>query len=40
MNRTHIHFAAGLSGETGVISGMRKSCKVGVRHPVSTPSHR
>eukprot|EP00904_Undaria_pinnatifida_P001992 jgi/Undpi1/11794/HiC_scaffold_4.g01493.m1 len=28
MNRTHIHFAAGLPGEAGVISGMRKSCKV------------
>ncbi|CAN0420353.1 unnamed protein product, partial [Ectocarpus sp. 13 AM-2016] len=28
MNRTHIHFAAGLPGESGVISGMRKACKV------------
>ena len=28
MNRTHIHFAAGLPGESGVISGMRRSCKV------------
>ncbi|CAM9767771.1 unnamed protein product [Scytosiphon promiscuus] len=28
MKRTHIHFAAGLPGEAGVISGMRKSCKV------------
>ncbi|CAN0508785.1 unnamed protein product, partial [Ectocarpus sp. 8 AP-2014] len=29
MNRTHIHFAAGLPGESGVVSGMRKACKVG-----------
>ncbi|CAN0109768.1 unnamed protein product, partial [Hapterophycus canaliculatus] len=28
MKRTHIHFAPGLPGDTGVISGMRKSCKV------------
>ncbi len=28
MDRTHIHFAAGLPGESGVISGMRRSCKV------------
>lgn len=28
MRRTHIHFAAGLAGEQGVISGMRKSCQV------------
>ena len=28
MNRNHMHFAAGLPGENGVISGMRKSCEV------------
>ncbi|KAL3872704.1 hypothetical protein ACJMK2_035911 [Sinanodonta woodiana] len=28
MNRNHIHFAAGMPGESGVISGMRKSCEV------------
>mmetsp|Transcript_6867 Transcript_6867/g.16732 ORF Transcript_6867/g.16732 Transcript_6867/m.16732 type:complete len:279 (+) Transcript_6867:101-937(+) len=28
MNRTHIHFATGLPADDGVISGMRKSCKV------------
>eukprot|EP00903_Cladosiphon_okamuranus_P014767 g13683.t2 len=28
MKRTHIHFAAGLPGESGIISGMRRSCKV------------
>lgn len=28
MNRNHIHFASGLLGEDGVISGMRKSCQV------------
>jgi len=28
MNRQHIHFAVGLLGEDGVISGMRKSCEV------------
>ncbi|KAJ3107170.1 tRNA 2'-phosphotransferase 1 [Phlyctochytrium bullatum] len=28
MGRTHIHFAAGLPGETGVISGMRQACDV------------
>ena len=27
-NRTHIHFAAGLPGSDGIISGMRKSCQV------------
>ncbi|KAK7103661.1 tRNA 2'-phosphotransferase 1-like [Littorina saxatilis] len=26
MKRTHVHFAAGEPGETGVISGMRGSC--------------
>mmetsp|Transcript_3730 Transcript_3730/g.9020 ORF Transcript_3730/g.9020 Transcript_3730/m.9020 type:complete len:346 (-) Transcript_3730:1624-2661(-) len=30
MNRTHIHFASGLPAESGVISGMRKSCSVHV----------
>lgn len=28
MQRNHIHMAAGLPGEDGVISGMRKSCQV------------
>ncbi|KAL1921301.1 uncharacterized protein VTP21DRAFT_11017 [Calcarisporiella thermophila] len=28
MNRNHIHFAPGLAGEDGVISGMRKSAEV------------
>ena len=28
MNRTHIHFASGLPGEEGIISGMRKNCDV------------
>ncbi|KAI8582943.1 hypothetical protein K450DRAFT_225582 [Umbelopsis ramanniana AG] len=28
MSRNHIHFAAGMPGEHGVISGMRKSCDV------------
>lgn len=28
MGRNHIHFASGLLGEDGVISGMRKSCQV------------
>ncbi|XP_052768030.1 uncharacterized protein LOC128208509 [Mya arenaria] len=28
MNRNHIHFAAGLPGQGGVISGMRSSCEV------------
>lgn len=28
MKRTHIHFVAGLPGESGVISGMRSSCQV------------
>lgn len=28
MSRSHIHFAQGLPGESGVISGMRASCKV------------
>lgn len=28
MKRTHIHCAAGLPGESGVISGMRASCQV------------
>ncbi|XP_060554807.1 uncharacterized protein LOC132715759 [Ruditapes philippinarum] len=28
MNRNHIHFAAGVPGENGVISGMRKTCEV------------
>ncbi|KAF9027185.1 hypothetical protein CPC16_006647 [Podila verticillata] len=28
MNRNHIHMAAGLLGESGVISGMRKSCNL------------
>ena len=28
MNRNHIHFAPGLIGESDVISGMRKNCKV------------
>lgn len=28
MNRNHIHFASGLPGEDGVISGMRKSSQV------------
>lgn len=28
MNRNHIHFASGLLGEDGVVSGMRKNCQV------------
>jgi 2'-phosphotransferase len=28
MNRNHIHFATGLLGEDGVISGMRYSCTI------------
>ncbi|KAF9328047.1 hypothetical protein BG006_008733 [Podila minutissima] len=28
MNRNHIHMASGLLGESGVISGMRKSCNL------------
>lgn len=28
MGRNHIHFASGMIGEDGVISGMRKSCQV------------
>jgi len=28
MNRNHIHFAAGLPGNDGVISGMRQSCQI------------
>jgi RNA:NAD 2'-phosphotransferase (TPT1/KptA family) len=28
MSRQHIHFAVGLPGEDGVISGMRSSCQV------------
>lgn len=28
MHRNHIHFAAGLPGEDGVISGMRSSCQI------------
>jgi len=28
MSRNHIHFATGLLGEDGVISGMRSSCSV------------
>ena len=28
MKRTHIHFAKGLPGDTGVISGMRADCQV------------
>ncbi|GFR86252.1 tRNA 2'-phosphotransferase 1 [Elysia marginata] len=28
MNRNHMHFAAGLPGHDGVISGMRSSCQV------------
>ena len=28
MTRNHIHFAKGLPGEDGVISGMRSSCDV------------
>lgn len=28
MSRNHIHLAAGLPGDSGVISGMRKSCEV------------
>ncbi|XP_786744.1 tRNA 2'-phosphotransferase 1 [Strongylocentrotus purpuratus] len=28
MNRTHIHFAQGVPGADGVISGMRRSCQV------------
>lgn len=28
MKRNHIHFASGLPGESGVISGMRKNCEI------------
>lgn len=28
MNRMHIHFAPGLPGEGGVVSGMRSSCQI------------
>jgi len=28
MGRAHVHFAVGLPGDSGVISGMRKSCRV------------
>jgi len=28
MNRTHIHFATGMPGESGVISGMRTHCSL------------
>ncbi|XP_076368072.1 tRNA 2'-phosphotransferase [Tachypleus tridentatus] len=28
MKRNHIHFAVGLPGENGVISGMRKNCEI------------
>lgn len=28
MNRMHIHFAPGLPGEDGVISGIRSSCQI------------
>lgn len=28
MNRTHIHFAPGLPGDSAVISGMRTSCQL------------
>ena len=28
MNRNHIHFALGMPGKKGVISGMRSSCEV------------
>lgn len=28
MNRNHIHMAAGLLGESDVISGMRKTCNL------------
>uniref|UniRef100_A0A1X7VGV5 2'-phosphotransferase n=2 Tax=Amphimedon queenslandica TaxID=400682 RepID=A0A1X7VGV5_AMPQE len=28
MSRNHVHFAAGLPGEDGVISGMRSSCQI------------
>ncbi|KAF7667599.1 hypothetical protein LDENG_00053570 [Lucifuga dentata] len=30
MNRTHIHLAAGLPGEDGVISGMRRDCDLAI----------
>jgi 2'-phosphotransferase len=35
MNRTHIHFAAGMPKQDGVISGMRKSCTVYIYLDVS-----
>jgi RNA:NAD 2''-phosphotransferase len=28
MNRNHIHFAAGMPGDDGVISGMRRTCQI------------
>ncbi|KAM3867134.1 tRNA 2'-phosphotransferase 1 [Diretmus argenteus] len=35
MKRTHIHLAAGLPGEDGVVSGMRKDCDLAVFIDVS-----